>query len=227
VPSTTCRSLLLPLLTTAVLLGAMGRARPALAECIDQNLADVLEQKRRRRDVKERLFIKAGRHEITAYGGLYAADLLGASFIVGGAYTYHMNDDFAVEGNFGYSRATLNGDKLLNRSGIDLVSKEDRRLVATGALVWTPFHAKLAASGPTIIHFDIGLLAGAGVVDTASSADGAFVGGLMMKFFFGRSWAIRLDFRDHVFRQELFGYKDYVNDLTFTMGVSTFLPTRY
>jgi outer membrane beta-barrel protein len=221
------RGLTLWAVLATLLVGALAAQRAAQAECIDQNLAEVLEQKRRRRDVADRLFIKAGRHELTAYGGLYAADLLGASFIAGAMYTYHMNDDFAVEASFGYSRAKLDGERLLERSGIELVSKEDRRLLAFGALVWSPIHAKLAASGTTIIHFDIGILAGAGVVDTASSADGAFVGGLVMKFFLGKAVAVRIDFRDHVFRQELFGYRDYVNDLTFTLGVSAFLPVRY
>jgi outer membrane beta-barrel protein len=211
-------------LVATLLLGDLSAAR---AECIDATMAELLEQKRRRRDVRDRLFIKAGRHEISAYGGYYAADLLGASYIVGGMYTYHMTEDFAVEGVFGFSQARIDGERILERRGIELLDKNNRRLLAFGDLIWSPIHAKLAGFGSTIIHFDAGILAGAGVVDTASSADGAFVGGLVFKFFLGRSWAIRVDVRDHVFRQELFGLKQYVNDLTFTAGVSTFFPMKF
>ena len=66
------------------------------AICIDQEIADRLAIKRKRRGAVDRLFVKQGRHEISASGGYYASDLLSGSYIVGGSYAYHMTDETAV-----------------------------------------------------------------------------------------------------------------------------------
>src|ERR1700733_1691109 len=65
--------------------------------CIDQEIADRLAIKRKRRGAVDRLFVKQGRHEISIMGGYYASDLLSGTYIYGGAYTYHMTDETAVE----------------------------------------------------------------------------------------------------------------------------------
>ena len=75
-----------------------GEAAPGTtAICIDQEIADRLAIKRKRRGAVDRLFVKQGRHEISASGGYYASDLLSGSYIVGGSYAYHMTDETAVE----------------------------------------------------------------------------------------------------------------------------------
>ena len=44
--------------------------------CIDEEIAERLAVKRKRRGAVDRLFVKQGRHELTAGGGYYASDLL-------------------------------------------------------------------------------------------------------------------------------------------------------
>src|SRR5262249_12522425 len=66
------------------------------AMCIDQEIADRLAIKRKRRGAVDRLFVKQGRHELSAAGGYYASDLLSGTYIVGGSYAYHMTDETAV-----------------------------------------------------------------------------------------------------------------------------------
>ena len=78
--------------------------------------------------------------------------------------------------------------------------------------------------GGAITHFDLYLAAGAGVVDSALSSDLAGNAGLGLKFFLGRAVAIRVDVRDHLFRQQLLARKVFVDDLTTTLGLSVFLP---
>src|SRR5436190_1312374 len=46
------------------------------AMCIDQEIADRLAIKRKRRGAVDRVFVKQGRHEVSAGGGYYASDLL-------------------------------------------------------------------------------------------------------------------------------------------------------
>ena len=78
--------------------------------------------------------------------------------------------------------------------------------------------------GGSITHFDLYVAAGAGVVDSALSSDLAGNVGLGLKFFLGRAVAIRVDVRDHLFRQQLLARQVFVDDLTTTLGLSVFLP---
>ena len=76
-------------------------ALPAKAQCIDEAIRDELNARRRYRGVQKRLFQKTGRHEISGMAGVYAADLLSASYLLQGAYTFHVSEDFALEASFG------------------------------------------------------------------------------------------------------------------------------
>ena len=55
------------------------------AQCIDEAIRDELNARRQYRGVQERLFQKARRHELSALGGVYAADLMSSSWLAGGA----------------------------------------------------------------------------------------------------------------------------------------------
>ena len=76
----------------------------ASAQCVDEELKQELVGGRHYRGVQERLFTKAFRHELSAMGGYYAADLYSSSFVVGGAYTFHFSEDLGLEGSFQYTR---------------------------------------------------------------------------------------------------------------------------
>jgi hypothetical protein len=73
--------------------------------CIDQAIAEKLAVKRKRRGAVDRLFVKQSRHEMTVTGGYYASDLFSGTYVVGGAYTYHMTDQTAVEFGGGWTHA--------------------------------------------------------------------------------------------------------------------------
>ena len=45
-----------------------------------------------------------------------------------------------------------------------------------------------------------------------------------LKFFLGRAMAFRIDVRSYVYRQQLLAKKEWVNDVTTTLGFSFFLP---
>src|SRR5688572_4668887 len=63
--------------------GASG-ASGTTSACIDEAIQDELNARRRYRGVRERLFQKAGRFEVSVMGGVYAADLLSASYLLQG-----------------------------------------------------------------------------------------------------------------------------------------------
>ena len=92
-------------------------------------------------------------------------------------------------------------------------------------LIWSPVHGKFRLGG-SIVHFDIHLDAGVGVVDSQTSRGVTGVGGMGLKFFMGKAMAFRIDVRDHVFQQELLDETFLVNDVSVTTGLSLFLPLR-
>jgi outer membrane beta-barrel protein len=128
-----------------------------------------------------------------------------------------------VEASGGYTRLTSSGGPELERTFSVLQGRPRRELLFDADLIWVPAHAKMRLGG-SITHFDLYVAAGAGVVDSALSGDLAGNAGLGLKFFLGRAVAIRVDVRDHLFRQQLLARSVFVNDLTTTLGLSVFLP---
>jgi outer membrane beta-barrel protein len=191
--------------------------------CVDQKIKADLDAKRRKRAVKERLFQKTNRHELTARGGYYVSDLFDGAPVAGGAYTYHLTEDFAVEASGAWTRLRSAGAPELERRFALLEGKDRNSYLFATNLVFSPIYAKLQ-SGDAIVHFDMLFTAGAGVVDSALASGVAGNAGIGFVFFMGRAAAVRLDIRDYVYRQQLLSEKLWVNDLSATLGLSVFLP---
>jgi len=191
--------------------------------CVDENIKADLFAKRKMRTTRDRLFQQTNRHELTIQGGYYVSDLFDGTYTYGGAYTYHMTEDLAVEASASYTRISSSGSSELERMFLVLQNKSRRQLGFDADLVWVPAHAKMRLGG-SISHLDLYLALGGGVVDSVLSSDLAGNGGMGMKFFMGRAFAIRVDVRDHVFREQLLAEKQLVNDLTATLGFSLYLP---
>ena len=192
--------------------------------CIDKEIADRLAVKRQRRGAVDRLVVKQQRHELTASGGYYDSDLFSGTWVVGGAYTFHMTETTAVE--FGGAWTHANADvvrAIEERRGEVLADDYARVLFAESLLTWSPVYGKLRLGG-SIAHFDLHVDVGVGVVDAETSRGAAGVGGVGMKIFINKALAFRIDARDRVFRQELLDQGFLVNDAAITAGLSLFLP---
>jgi outer membrane beta-barrel protein len=192
--------------------------------CIDQEIADRLAVKRKRRGAVDRLFVKQQRHEMTLSGGYYSSDLFSGTWMVGGSYTFHMTEQTAVE--FGGAWTHANADvvrAIEEQRGEVLKDDYSRLLFAESLLVWSPVYGKLRLGG-SIVHFDLHVDVGVGVVDSETSRGASGVAGVGMKIFAGNAVAFRIDARDRVFRQELLDERFLVNDAAITAGVSLFLP---
>ncbi|HEY7955479.1 MAG TPA: outer membrane beta-barrel domain-containing protein [Polyangia bacterium] len=203
--------------------GALSTAR---ADCVDEAQKEALIAAKRGRRLDQRDFVVSGRHELTLFGGYYVSDLLDGTFEVGAAYTYHLTDDIGVEASFGYSQVRSSvAQKLEQDRGVTVLPKEDRVYLVFTDLVWAPIHGKLSAFAGTILHFDIYGSAGVGVIDNATSFGAAGQLGVGGRILLGKSWALRLDVRDHLYRQQVLQVNQYVQDFALTLGVSVFLPT--
>jgi outer membrane beta-barrel protein len=196
----------------------------ATAMCIDQEIADRLAIKRKRRGAVDRLFVKQGRHEIAAGGGYYASDLLSGTYIVGGSYTYHMTDQTAVEFAGWWTHANADIIRALEADrGTVITDTYSREIFAESMLVWSPVYGKLRLGG-SIVHFDLHAELGVGVIDSNTSRGAAGVFGFGIKLFMGQATAFRIDARNRTFRQELLDERFLVNDSAVTASLSVFLP---
>jgi outer membrane beta-barrel protein len=202
-----------------------GEAAPgSTAMCIDQAIADRLAIKRKRRGAVDRLFVKQGRHEISASGGYYASDLLSGTYILGGSYAYHMTDETAVEFAGWWTHANADIIRALeDKRGTLLTETYTREIFAESLLVWSPVYGKLRLGG-SIVHFDLHADVGVGVVDSGTSRGADGVLGFGIKLFMGQTFAFRIDARNRTFRQELLDQRFLVNDSAVTAGLSVFLP---
>jgi outer membrane beta-barrel protein len=197
------------------------------ADCVDEAQKKKLIEEKRGRRADERDFVKAARHEITLQGGYYVSDLLDGTFIAGLAYTYHLTEDAGIEASFGYSQVRSSvASRLEQDRGVMVLPQEDRVYLVFTDLVWSPVHGKLRVFADSIVHFDLYGVAGVGVIDNATSFGAAGQFGLGSKIFLSKSWAVRLDVRDQLYKQQILSVRQYVQDFSLTLGVSLFLPTR-
>ena len=166
---------------------------------------------------------KTNRHELVVRGGDYVSDMFDATWMLGGAYAFHLTEDFAIEASASWTRLESKAAPELERSFTLLDGRERRALLFATNLVFSPLHAKLQA-GATIVHFDVSLTAGVGVVDSVLSSGIAANAGVGFGFFVGKAMTIRLDLRDYLHRQQLLESKQLVHDLAATVGVGVLLP---
>lgn len=195
------------------------------AQCIDEAIRDELNARRRYRGVRERLFQKALRHEVSVMGGIYAADLLSASYLLQAAYTFHVTEDIGLEASFAYTRADSELVRIIEQDrGISLIRVDAPVYVYQAHLLWTLAYGKLRWFGDGIGRFDFNIAIGGGLTDNQTSRGLMFSAGIGVKFFFDEWFSIRIDIRDQVMQQELLGESAIVNNLTATLGFSVFLP---
>jgi outer membrane beta-barrel protein len=204
---------------------ALAPLATASAQCIDEEIRDELNARRRYRGVQKRLFQKTGRHELSAMGGLYAADLLSSSYLLQGAYAFHVSEDLALEASFGYTRAESDLVEVIEQDTSFTALRLDAPVyIYQGHLLWSFAYGKLRWFNGSISRFDLFAALGAGVTDNQTAEGLTLSAGLGMKVFFGSWFAVRLDLRDQIMSQELLGVSGVVNNLAATLGFSAFLP---
>jgi len=204
-------------------------AAPARAQCVDEELKEQLVGSRAYRGVVPRVFKKALRHELSALGGWYAADLSDGRPTYGGAYTFHFTEDLGLEASylrthrsFGFLEAV--NDRQQNLTQITRNTDVPVQLFM-GHLVWSLAYGKVRWFGGPIGRFDFYVSLGAGATDEDGSSSVAGSGGIGMKFHLAQWMLLRFDIRDnvHSVRAPL-GVEEVVNDVTTLGGLSVFFP---
>lgn len=213
---------------TAVLISFGSLAVPASsaeAQCIDEAIRDELNARRRYRGVQERLFQKAGRHELSFMGGVYAADLLSSSYLLQGAYTFHVTEELGLEASFAYTQADSKIVRIIEEAtGVELIREASDVYIYQAHILWSLAYGKLRWFGSAISRFDFYISLGGGITDNQTARGLTFSGGLGFKFFGGEWFAFRIDIRDQVLQQEVLGESTITNNIAATLGLSAFIP---
>lgn len=207
--------------------GAVALEVPVAAaqSCVDEAIRDELNARRRYRGVQERLFQKALRHELSAMGGVYGAELLSSSWLGMGAYSFHLTEELGIEVAFGYTRADSELVRIIeNDRGVTLLRETTPALLYLGHVLWSIAYGKMRWFGGSISRFDLYLALGGGITDNQTARGLTFSGGVGLKFYLTRWLALRLDVRDHVLQQQLLGESTLVNNLVASLGFSLFVP---
>ena len=219
------------LLSLALLMcGWLAAPRAAHAQCVDEALKEQLIGERAYRGVVPRKFQKALRHELSAMGGWYAADISDGAPLYGGAYTFHFTEDLGLEASYTRSRerfALLNAIIDRNQGLVGLVRAEDTPVqFFMGNVLWSLAYGKVRWLGGAIGRYDFYLSLGGGA--TVEPGDLGLTGstGFGMKFYLTQWLALRLDVRDLVHEQKrvALGVEKIVNDITASGGLSVFIP---
>ena len=197
----------------------------ASAQCIDEAIRDELNARRRYRGVQERVFLKAGRHELSIMGGVYSADLLSSSYLAQGAYTFYVTEELGLEAGFAYTRADSQLVRIIeNDRGVSLLRVDAPVFVYQAHLIWSVAYGKMRWFGGSITRFDFHFSIGGGVTDNQTARGLTFSGGVGFKFYLAQWLALRIDVRDQVLQQEVLGESVIVNNVAATLGFSIFFP---
>lgn len=164
--------------------------------------------------LQQRRFLKSKRFGVSLYGGLIPNNIFEQYVPVGLRLSYFILENIGVElsGSYNIKLKTRLENQIREESGLAAgqVLIGDTQVSHTNfGLVWSPFYGKAAFYNSGLVHFDLYLFAGAGIVVAETTPDfnakpesevkpeGALGGG--MAFFFGDHLVGRVDFRQFVF----------------------------
>src|SRR3990172_1533980 len=125
-----------------------------LPSCLDQSIAGQLGEQLRPRGVQKKNFLKRGRLQLVARGGLMAGDLLSSSYAYGGAVALWVTEDLGFEASFDVTPIALDLDRPVAEFFGDDRFEGGRGYLVLGGLLWAPIHAKLKMAG-SIVHADL------------------------------------------------------------------------
>ncbi len=177
-----------------------------------------------RKGLAKRNFEKSLRHEINLFGGVYASDVMGAAPQGGVSYTFHVNEDFALEAAFAYTyfSSPVSGP-VEQYTGYSVLAGHDA-YIYSGNLVWHPIHGKFMLFNSAIPHFDIFFTAGVGVTDGSNAKGLTYNFGAGLKIFVSSWLSLRLDIRDHIYVQEVLASESITNNLSLVLGCGFWIP---
>lgn len=176
-----------------------------------------------RKGVQQRPFLKRHRFEVAALGGLFASDALSSTYTFGGAASFFVAEDFALEFMFTHAPVRFALEEPFSAFDRDLRFQAGRANQAVASLVFVPLQAKVKASEESILPADLYVAAGAGRTFHDSVQGLTWEAGVGMHLYFGRFVGLRLDVRDYVLPQEVLGQARITHNLLVSLGLGAWV----
>ncbi|MFN7262710.1 MAG: outer membrane beta-barrel domain-containing protein [Pseudobdellovibrionaceae bacterium] len=150
--------------------------------------------------VKNRNVETAKKIELGAYYGWNVLEPILNPSKFGLIGAYHVNEDAALSLNFSMWMKGLNSqytDGLKNSSNINLDFSRSPQLnySAYGYYEWKMFYGKISVTKSAVKNTHIYPMLGAGVTSYENKTYPGIAGGIGQKFYFGKAFALRADFR--------------------------------
>ena len=154
--------------------------------------------------------------------------------------TYHYGEHSAVEVHGGYAIYTQKQlqNQVFQKIGRDPDVISRPTFFVTGNYVWSPIYGKLNAFGELVLHYDMYVLAGAGIVsdeietNTAGTPSVKTVSSkifpatnfaLGQHFFFSKKTALRVEIRPYTFWEQIDNKWDPNGDVQINLGFTLLL----
>lgn len=189
--------------------------------------------------LQNRYFLKAMRPEVSLFGGTVLNEAYSKTYAygarVGNFFTEYFGLDYAYTRFTSQDSADLNAIRAVEYcSDVNCEQKKRLepsfvRLESAHSVLATlaPIYSKTSLFSQYILYSDIYFSAGVAQLSTSQGNKTAFVGGFGQRFYFAKSFNIRLDGWDHIFteeRQTLNGTKSSTRHAwVVALGVSAFL----
>jgi outer membrane beta-barrel protein len=198
----------------------------------DEVSKDVAAQREAERDlirvIQRRPFLRNQRFEVAPFIGTNINDPLVTHFVAGGNLNYHITEVMAVGINGAYSLGSETG--LFDEVIQDYELFPEVAQVQWYGLVhfqYVPLYGKLALFDTWIIPWDWYAIIGAGFTQTELDGHPTLMLGFGQRYFMNRWFATNIEFRDHIFNENFPSGSEIINNLTFTAGVTFFLPPDF
>jgi outer membrane beta-barrel protein len=191
--------------------------------------------------IRWRLHPKDGRNEIALTAGVITDDPFRSYIVPGLSYNRFLGESFAIGAMVALPSTSFSdlGEFLDSRfpKNDALNAEEIITLLAGVEAAWLPFYGKLSLLGIKLAHFDLGLLAGAGVAQAKFSefderaSDFVETEGMTPSFHLGvglrlhlhKYLALRVDYREQ-FISSTTPAGGFLTPSTITVGLATLLP---
>lgn len=192
-------------------------APPPTAEAPGQ----VIDPEVERREIKEPAIDRED-FELGAFAGIISIEDFGSEPVYGARLAYHLTEGFFVEGTVGRSEAGLTSFELLS-GGATLLSGSERTLTYYNLnLGYNILPGEAFIGEGRAYNTSLYLIAGLG--STRFAGDDRFTVnfGAGFRFLLTDSFALHIDFRDHLFDIDLFGEEKTAHNLEGHIGLTMF-----
>lgn len=158
--------------------------------------------------VQNRLYSKAGKFEISGFGGVVNSDPFLTTYSLGATVGYHFNEYLGVDAIAWRSLWSPSSALTTLRNtgpGVDANINPQNGLVG-GELEWSVLYGKLSLLGQAIIHYDLHLLGGAGMTSTANGNYVTGIAGIGQQFYLNQFTTLNVDFRLTPYQEDIINH---------------------